>query len=353
VPEVKRGCCSCADNPVQNYMQDHLGVSNLDRDAFYALDRVSGCIKSGQMCLVLGANEQSKSTLLRALCSRLNEQDDLSGSILVDGYALGSKGSQGWRRLSPYVSASDASHSAVLTVKETLAFATQCTSDGHRSQEDIDRRVDRLLDMLDLSHVADTVVGDENLRGISGGQKRRVTVGEMMTDPKSAFFCFENITDGLASTDSLQLIQNLSSICRGLNKAAFISLLQPSDDIVEFFDKILVLTSSGEMAYFGGIDRPTLRTIFLGTNNANSAEAEEDTGSFADLVLSQSLRTSTAADGGNSKEDQVVKRFVASQTYDDLVRELAEIRAKAPPAGNATSRRCCHRKSIPPADGTR
>lgn len=89
-----------------------------------------------------------------------------------------------WKEISrqPILFRFDIGHSAVLTVKETIEFATKCTSSGTETDEEIDSHVDRLLTNLGLDHVADTVVGDENLRGISGGQKRRVTAGEMMTD---------------------------------------------------------------------------------------------------------------------------------------------------------------------------
>ena len=68
-----------------------------------------------------------------------------------------------------------------------------------------------LMTTLGLDHVADTVVGDENLRGISGGQKHRVTVGEML-DPNCRFICMENITDQLSSTDLVKLITDLANV---------------------------------------------------------------------------------------------------------------------------------------------
>ena len=80
------------------------------------------------------------------------------------------RSNQGWRRLSPYVSASDSSHSPVLTVRETFTFAAQCSC---TDPTNIETSVNHLMETLGLMNVADTVVGDENLRGISGGQKVR------------------------------------------------------------------------------------------------------------------------------------------------------------------------------------
>lgn len=176
VPGIPSNCCVSANNPITNYLEYYMGMQVQERDPFYSLDDCSGYVKSGEMCLVLGSNDASKSTLLKALSGRLNSQDELHGTILLNGMPLG-KSNQGWRRLSPYVSASDTSHSPVLTVRETFTFAAQCSCTGP-----VDDKVDQLMDALGLTNVADTVVGDENLRGISGGQKRRVTVGEMMLD---------------------------------------------------------------------------------------------------------------------------------------------------------------------------
>ena len=316
VPGDQGSCCNCFQNPLKNYLQEYAGVSLEKRDPFYALDDVSGVLSSGELCLVLGANETSKSTLLRALSGRLNEHDELHGTLALNGMPLSTKSAQGWRRLIPYVSASDASHSPVLTVRETLKFAADCVAaDGQT-----DRRVDRLLELLGLDHVADTVVGDDNLRGISGGQKRRVTVGEMMMDTQNtAVFCFENITDGLASTDSYALLQHLQRACKSFNLAGIVSLLQPSDEMVQLFDKILVLGSNGEMTYFGPADRNLLEEIFL------EPSSEEPPGSLCDLVLGKSLADKNS--GGLSKETEVRAKFRKSSLYLDMASQLTTIRA--------------------------
>ena len=170
VPGVKKRCCSCVDNPIGYSMQEYLGMQIRECQAFCALSEVSGLVSTGEMCLVLSSNEVGMSTLIRALCGRLNQNDEVFGTILLNGMPIGPS-NQGWRRLTSYVSASDTTHSPVLTVEETLAFATRCTSDGTLDNAGVHAKVAELLEILGLSHVADTVVGDENLRGVSGGQK--------------------------------------------------------------------------------------------------------------------------------------------------------------------------------------
>lgn len=322
VPGEKGSCCNCLQNPIKNFLQEYVGMSLEEKNPFYALNDVSGVVSSGEMCLILGVNETSKSTLLRALSGRLNEHDELQGTIALNGMPLSVQNAQGWRRLTPYVSASDASHCPVLTVRETLSFAADCVSaDGQTAH-----RVDRVLELLGLDHVGDTVVGDENLRGVSGGQKRRVTVGEMMMDTQNtAFFCFENITDGLASTDSLSLISHLKRACKGLNLGGIVSLSQPSDEIVELFDKVLVLGANGDMSYFGSIDRRVLKDIFLDSDN------EDTPGSLSDLVLGKSL---TDADGRVSKEEEVRLKFRETPFFQDIATQLISIRNNYKPGDN-------------------
>eukprot|EP00986_Skeletonema_menzelii_P015188 scaffold11227_cov160-Skeletonema_menzelii.AAC.2 len=316
VPAQSNCCGSNKNSPLRNYGQEYFGMSVEHRDAFYTLDRVSGYVKSGETLLVLGKSGSGKSTLLRSLCGRLNQTDELCGNVSLNGVPIG-KSNQSWRRMCSYVSADDGTHSPVLTVGETFTFAAQCTSDGHSSEAEIEDKVDFFLDALGLSHVKDTVVGDENLRGVSGGQKRRVTVGEMMIDPSARVFCLDNITDGLASTDSFSLIQQISVACKKYRLAAVITLLQPSDEIVQLFDKILVLSSEGETTYFGPVDRGTLQSIFLD----EGVDAEKgDSGGIADLVMSQTTA---------SMEESTISRFKSSPNNLQLIKELDVIKANA------------------------
>ena len=277
--------------------------------------------------LVIGKSGSGKSTLLRALCSRLNKTDDLYGTVALNGIPLG-KSNQAWRRMCSYVSADDGTHSPVLTVGETFSFAAQCTSDGTSTDAEIQERVDDMLEALGLSHVKDTVVGDENLRGVSGGQKRRVTVGEMLMDPNWRVFCLDNITDGLASTDSHSLIRQISAACKKARLASIITLLQPSDEIIQLFDKLLVLSSDGAPSYFGPVDRQKLREIFL-EEDADADAKTADVGSIADLVMNQAMSKGSINDS-DSKEDQASLRYLKSDLCLTLTKEIGHIRANAP-----------------------
>ena len=177
-----------------------------------------------------------------------------------------------------------------------------------------------MLDILDLSNVADTVVGDENLRGISGGQKRRVTIGEMLIAHGTRFLGLENITDGLSSQDSFSIVNQLKGACESFQSAAVISLNQPSDEIVALFDNVLVLDHRGEPAYFGPpSDRGKLRYIFLGSNSSDD-EDEMDVGSICDLCLSRMT--------GDEIVDAIRDRFDQSDLNADMQKNLVSLNSK-------------------------
>jgi ABC-type multidrug transport system ATPase subunit len=164
--------------------KDNFGLGVDDRPSYNALQRVSGWLTTGKMVLVLSPDQQSASALLQTLSGR--QTTGVAGTIAVNGAPLLMDNKpirQGWQRVMAHVAASDASHAPNLTVRETLTFAAECTAETTTDQSNairiINDEVDEVLDVLDLANVADTVVGDEQLRGVSGGQKRRVTIGEM------------------------------------------------------------------------------------------------------------------------------------------------------------------------------
>merc|ERR1712157_501153 len=141
----------------------YLSLGTEEKKAFTTFQNVSGMLESGESCLILGPKGSGKTTLLQVISGRIKA----SKGVLIN------------RNKSSFVSAKDGQHCPYLTVYETFEFAAECTGD------DVTNRVtyvmdmlglSGVMDMLGLSGVKDTVIGDENLKGISGGQKKRVTI---------------------------------------------------------------------------------------------------------------------------------------------------------------------------------
>ncbi|WJZ98041.1 hypothetical protein VitviT2T_016598 [Vitis vinifera] len=240
------------------------------------LHNTSGIIKPGRMTLLLGPPSSGKTTLLLALSGKLDSELKFSGKVTYNGYEMHEFVPQ---RTSAYISQEDV-HISELTVRETLTFAARCQGVGtnydalmellRREKEanvkpdsDIDMYMkaavltghkedivtNYILKILGLEVCADTIVGDVMRRGISGGQKKRVTIGEMLVGPSMAFF-MDNISTGLDSSTTFQIINSIKQSIHILNKTTLISLLQPAPETYDLFDDI-ILISEGQIVYQG------------------------------------------------------------------------------------------------------
>uniref|UniRef100_A0A8R7UPI8 ABC transporter family G domain-containing protein n=1 Tax=Triticum urartu TaxID=4572 RepID=A0A8R7UPI8_TRIUA len=105
------------------------------------------------------------------------------------------------------------------------------------------------MEMLGLSECADTLVGDELRRGISGGQKKRATIGEMLVGLARCFF-MDDISTGLDSSTTYEIVKFLQQMTHLMDLNMVMSLLQPSPETLELFDDIILLCE-GQLVYHG------------------------------------------------------------------------------------------------------
>ncbi|KAL7463150.1 hypothetical protein ACHAXS_003529 [Conticribra weissflogii] len=159
-----------------------------------------------------------------------------------------------YRNLVAFVRQNDA-HSPRFTVGETFTFSGSCKtkdSDIRNKNKNLDEggRVGLTLKGLGLAHVKDTFVGNEVVRGVSGGQRRRVTLGEMMTF-NTPLLCGDEISTGLDTASTVDILRILSYLGRLLNRVTVVSLLQPSPEAVSLFDEIILLSAGGHVIYTG------------------------------------------------------------------------------------------------------
>ncbi|KAG5551931.1 hypothetical protein RHGRI_010140 [Rhododendron griersonianum] len=240
------------------------------------LSDASGIIKPGRLTLLLGPPSSGKTSLLLALAGKLDTDLKVSGRVTYNGHGMDEFVPQ---RTSAYISQYDL-HMGELTVRETLAFSARCQGVGtlYEMLAELSRRekeanikpdpdidifmkaaslegqeasvvTDYVLKILGLEICADAMVGDEMVRGISGGQKKRVTTGEMLVGPARVLL-MDEISTGLDSSTTFQIVNSIRQSIHILQGTSVISLLQPAPETYDLFDDIILL-SDGQIVYQG------------------------------------------------------------------------------------------------------
>ncbi|KFO87757.1 ATP-binding cassette sub-family G member 5, partial [Buceros rhinoceros silvestris] len=207
------------------------------------LKDVSFHIESGQIMGILGNSGSGKTTLLDAVSGRLNHKDEFFGEVYVNGRQL--KKEQ-FRDCFSYVPQSDTLLS-FLTVQESLTYTALLTLQK-RPNDFIQKKVDAVMAELSLSHIADKIIGSRIFAGISGGERRRVSIAaQLLQDPK--VMLLDEPTTGLDCLTANQIVSLLSELAhRG--RIVVITIHQPRSELFRLFDKIAIM-SFGEMVFCG------------------------------------------------------------------------------------------------------
>ncbi|KAG9457197.1 hypothetical protein H6P81_001705 [Aristolochia fimbriata] len=205
------------------------------------LNNVSCRARAWEVTAIVGPSGAGKSTLLEVLAGKLEPRRGSSSSsaILINKKPMDRAK---FRKMSGYVTQRDTLF-PLLTVYETLLFSAELRLSLPRRQ--LIERVDALVHELGLGHVAGTRVGDDRVRGISGGERRRVSIGvEVVHDP--GVLILDEPTSGLDSTSALQIVDMLKTMADTRGRTVILSIHQPGFRIVKLFNSVLLL-ADGEV----------------------------------------------------------------------------------------------------------
>ncbi|PON79412.1 ABC transporter-like [Parasponia andersonii] len=217
------------------------------------LNGVSGIVRPGELLAMLGPSGSGKTTLLTALAGRLPGK--ISGAISYNGQPFSSS----TKRKTGFVTQDDVLYPH-LTVLETLTYAALLRLPKKLTKEEKIEQVELIIMELGLARVRNGVVGGPLLRGVSGGERKRVSIGqEMLVNP--SLLLLDEPTSGLDSTTALRIVATLRGLARG-GRTVITTIHQPSSRLYRLFDKVVVLSEgcpiySGHagrvMEYFGSI----------------------------------------------------------------------------------------------------
>ncbi|KAK9167266.1 hypothetical protein Scep_002457 [Stephania cephalantha] len=213
------------------------------------LKSVSCTAKPWEILAIIGPSGAGKSSLLEILAGRLvpDGDDEKSSSIFINHSPMDRVN---FKKISGYVTQKDTLF-PLLTVEETLMFTAKLRL-GHDKQK-LSSRVKALMMELGLDHVANTRIGDDRLRGISGGERRRVSIGvDVVHDPR--VLILDEPTSGLDSTSALQIIDMLKIMAETRGRTVILSIHQPGFRIVKLFNSILLL-ANGTVLHQGTVDQ--------------------------------------------------------------------------------------------------
>ncbi|RXM28619.1 ABC transporter G family member 14 [Acipenser ruthenus] len=235
---------------------------------------VAGTVLPGELLALMGPSGSGKTTLLSVLTGRIQAK---SGQVTLGGRPL----TKNLRRMLCYVMQQDIFFPN-LTVKDTLMCQAHLRLPDSVTFAEKDKIISVLVEELGIKKCLNTIVGNDFVRGVSGGERKRVNIAcELLTDP--SVMLLDEPTSGLDSSTSHSLIATLKHYAVKHQKTIISSIHQPSSLIFHMFDKLLLM-SDGEMCpLYNGDSPPVISASDLQV--AYYGQASRIVDFFADLGM--------------------------------------------------------------------
>lgn len=208
----------------------------------------SGYVNSGEALFIMGASGAGKTTLLNALCDRLDTTGNtqFSGDIHINDTIKVNQRNFG--NFGAYVMQDDVLFET-FTLEECLRFSA--TLRLNKSSEEIEEVVDEIIQDLGLQKCRKTLVGNNIIKGLSGGEKKRTSIGvELITNPSIIFL--DEPTSGLDSFNAEKIVKVLVKQAKA-GKTIIATLHQPNSATFQSFDRLLLMME-GHTIYQGRAD---------------------------------------------------------------------------------------------------
>ncbi|KAJ5725406.1 ABC multidrug transporter C [Penicillium malachiteum] len=310
------------------------------------LREFDGLVKSGEMLVVLGRPGSGCSTFLKTLAGEMNGiYKDKTSEMNYQGVSDKQMKKQ-FRGEAIYTAETDV-HFPQLSVGDTLKFAALARAPRNRlpdvsRDQYAEHMRDVVMAMLGLSHTINTKVGNDFVRGVSGGERKRVSIAEA-TLCGSPLQCWDNSTRGLDSANALEFCKTLNLMAKYSGTTCAVAIYQASQSAYDVFDKVTVLYE-GRQIYFG-------RTGDAKQFFVNMGYECPDRQTDADFLTSlTSVNERIVRPGFENVVPRTPDEFAAawknSKEYRELIKEIEEYNSSFPLGGEALQKFIDGRKAM-------
>ncbi|KAJ4253389.1 ATP-binding cassette transporter snq2 [Fusarium torreyae] len=218
------------------------------------ISNFDGCVRPGELLLVLGRPGAGCSTFLKTFCNQRAGFESVEGEVTYGGTDAGTmaKDFRGEVIYNP----EDDLHYATLSVKRTLTFALQTRTPGKESRLEGETREDYVREFLRvvtklfwIEHTLGTKVGNEFIRGVSGGERKRVSIAEAMIT-RASVQGWDNSSKGLDASTAVEYVRSIRAMTNMADTSTAVSLYQAGETLYDLVDKVLLI-DNGKCLYYG------------------------------------------------------------------------------------------------------
>ncbi|KAK9386943.1 ABC-2 type transporter-domain-containing protein [Lipomyces mesembrius] len=283
----------------------------------------NGVVHKGEMLLVLGRPGAGCSTFLRTIAGEIESYKGVEGVISYDG--IDQKTMKTRFKGDVLYSSETDEHFPTLNVNETLSFAADVKAPVVRAgnvsrKEYIEDVRDVLATVFGLRHTYHTPVGNDFVRGVSGGERKRVSLAEVMAG-RATLVSWDNSTRGLDASTALEYTQTLRTSTNLLRNTAIVAIYQAGENIYNLFDKVTVIYA-GRQVYFG----PATKAKAYFERMGYFCPPRQTTAEFLTAVTDPAGRfvRSGYENRVPATADQFVAYWKSSPDYEEMMAEIEE-----------------------------
>ncbi|KAF4334013.1 ABC transporter CDR4 [Fusarium beomiforme] len=289
------------------------------------LKQFNGIIRPGEMCAVLGPPGSGCSTFLKTISGDRNGIY-LDENSYLNYQGISDKDMHSAHRGDAIYTAEQDVHFPMLTVNETLTFASRARCqrelpEGISRTQYCDHLRDVVMAMYGISHTNNTKVGNDFVRGVSGGERKRVSIAEA-TLSNAPFQCWDNSTRGLDAANAVEFCKTLRLQSQLFSQACVVSMYQAPQTAYDLFDKAMVLYE-GRQIYFGPASEAKAYFINLGFE----CPPRQTTPDFLTSMTFPAERTPRFGCNPPRTPDEFAAAWRASNQYAALCHDIEEYKS--------------------------